>query len=153
MNYFAIALLAVTAAYLFHVGVIPSISDSYRTIKDTRVYHWFFAVSGVLIALQGVTTSERLIIPYVLTGVFFWFISLAAAFWLPREKWLHVIFTYTSIIAGLTLTVIRIWPSWGVYSLSLVVVMILAALWMPTKKNDTYWQEVTAYLIIFVPII
>ena len=115
MNYFSIALLCVTAAYLIHIGVIPSISDSYRTIKDRRVYHAFFAVSGVLIACQGVY-AEELAIPYVLTGVFFWWISLAAAFWLPREKWLHVLFTYVSICSGLTLTIIRIWPTWGLSS-------------------------------------
>lgn len=155
MNYPSVALLLITAWYLGHIGIIPSISDSYRTIKDKRVYHGFFIVSMFLIGFQGATTEERLIIPYVLAGFFFFSVSLAAAFWKPDEKILHVVFTYTAIGIGLTLTVIRIWPQWGFKSLGLVVLMALVALLLPlvVKKNTTYWQECISYILIFLPIL
>jgi hypothetical protein len=155
MNYLSIATLIVTAWYLGHIGIIPSISDSYRTIKDKRIYHGFFIVSAFLIGFQGATTEERLIIPYVIAGFFFFCIALAAAFWKPDEKVLHVVFTYAAISAGLTLTILRIWPVWGFKTLGLVVLMVIIALLGPVvvKKNATYWQEVAAYLIIFIPIL
>jgi len=155
MNYPALITLLITAAYLYYIKVIPSISDSYRTIKDKRIYHAFFFVSAVLIACQGATTEEKLVIPYVIAGFFFYGISLAAAFWINGEGWLHVLCTYIAISVGLTLTVIRLWPAWGFKAMFLVAGALIVALFAPVviKKNSTYWQEVAAYLIIFGPIL
>jgi hypothetical protein len=153
MNTVTILTLIVTAAYLYHIGVIPSISDSYRTIKDKRVYHIFFFVSAVLVGCQSIYSRDELDIPYLVAGFCFYGISMAAAFWNKGEGRLHVVFTYTAIAIGLTITIIRIWPYWGYWSLVLAGVGIVTALVLRGVKNSTYWQEIAAYVIVFGPIL
>lgn len=155
MNIVTILTLATTAAYLIHIGIIPSISDSYRTIKDKRVYHVFFFVSAFLIACQGIYSRDELDIPYLVAAFCFYGLSLAASFWNKGEGILHVAFTYSAIAIGLTMTIIRIWPYWGFWSLGLVGLMGLGALGvqMFIKSNRTYWQEVWAYIVVFGPIV
>lgn len=155
MNWITILTLIVTAAYLIHTGIIPSISDSYRTIRDIRIYHTFFFVSAILIACQGIYAREALHIPYLIAAFCFYGLSLASSFWKQSEGWLHVIFTYSAIAIGLTMTIIRVWPWWGIYSLGLLLAMGIGALLIHVllKRNRTYWQEVFAYGVIFGPII
>lgn len=153
MNWITIAQLLVTAAYLCYTGIIPSISDSYRTKERKLFYHLFFTASTALIMLQGIYVDYY--VWYLLAGFFFYSISVASRFWLTLEGPVHVVTTYTAIGLGLTLTIVRIWPTWGWWSLSLAVLMGFSALAIQefVKSNRTYWQEVFAYLIVFVPIL
>jgi len=153
MNYVTIATLIAFASYLFYIGIIPSISDSYRTLNDKRFYFLFFFVVAVLIWLQNIYAREALHIPYMLAGYFFFCISLAASFWLKPEGLLHVLFTYSAITVGMLCTVLQLWAKYGLLSLLPVVVLIGGGLLLRNKKNATYWQEVLSIGCIFVPLI
>lgn len=154
MNFVSIATLLHITVYLFYTGVIPSISDSYRTIDDKRLYHAFFIVFGALVALQGIYSPDRLDIPYVIAGFCIYGLSLAAEFWKKEQGWLHVAFTYTAIVIGMTLTVLWMWPTWGpFFSLIPVIVLATAAWVLHDVKNATYWQEVAAVICIYIPIL
>lgn len=154
MNWITIATLLTFAAYLFYIGVIPSISDSYREKKvDRRIYHAFFFVVAVLIAAQGLYT--RLDIPYLITGFLFYCISLAASFWQRREGILHVAFTYSAIALGTVMTTLQVWPTWGLFALIPPVVLIAGGLLMKelVRWNVTFWQEILAIVTVFGPIV
>jgi hypothetical protein len=155
MNYVTIVTLIHIAVYLFHIGVIPSISDSYRTLKDKRLYHAFFFVFGAMIAAQGAYCPDRMQIPYVFAGFCIFGLSLAAEFWKEDQGFWHVAFTYAGISLGQLLTVLWLWPTWGILSLVPVVALIGGGLLMLKfmKSNVTYWQEVLAVVTCFGPII
>lgn len=152
MNYVTIIHLVTTAVYLFYIGVIPSISDSYRTKERKLFYHLFFTVSTALIMLQGLYVDYY--VWYLLAGFFFYSISVASRFWLTLEGPVHVVTTYTAIGLGIALTMVRIWPYWGWWALTLVVILGAGALLiqMFVRRNRVYWQEIAAYIIVFGPI-
>lgn len=151
INFVSIAILALFAAFLFYTGVIPSISDSYRTLKDKRVYHLFFAVVSGTVFLESIYSPDFLDIPYAIAGFCLWGLSLYAAFWKKDEKLGHVIFTYTAIAIGQTLTIIWIWPTWEWWALAPLVVLIAGVLLMKKIPKATYWREILVILTTFGP--
>jgi len=155
MNIVTILTLVIVSAFLIYTGVIPSISDAYRTVKDKRIYHMFFALAGALVACQQIYAQDKFAIPYSIAGFLIWSISMAAAFWNKREGILHVCFTYSGFFTCLLLTILQIWPKYG--ALSLLVPAAFAAGYFFVhffiKANKTYWQEVWLIVCALGPLI
>lgn len=155
MNFVTIGILALFASFLVYIGIIPSISDSYRTLKDKRFYHAFFGVTSIAVWLESIYAPDKLDIPYAIAGLCLWGISLFASFWKKEEHIGHIICTLLAIALGQTLTVIWTWETWGPWAIFPPVVLTLGA-WLIkslVRWNQTYWIEVLAVITIFGPIV
>jgi hypothetical protein len=155
MNFVTIAILIEFAVYLFYIGVIASISDSFRTVNDKRIYRVFFAAISITVMLQELYAPDHIDLWYLFAGFCLWGLSLAAEFWKKDQGFWHVAFTYTAIVILQTLTVVWIWPAFGVLSI-LPAIVLLAGAWIlrtVLRWNVTYWQEVLALLTICGPIV
>ena len=151
MNIVTIITLAVFGAYALHIGLIPSISDSYRT-TDKRIYHGFFALASLLIWFQHYYNYKPVVKElFILAGFFLFMVSVAASFWKEKEKIIHPIVTYTAIIVGMSCVVIQFWFSW--MAIVPVVVLIGGAVLLRKVKNATLWIEYLTVLCIFIPLI
>lgn len=154
MNYVTLSTLIHIAIFLFYIGIIPSWSDSYRTLKDKRIYHIFFIVLGVLVAMQSIYAPDKLDIPYVFAGFCMYALSLASEFWKKDQGFMHVLFTYTGIAIGLTLTTIWKWEMWGVWSLLIPAALLAGSSFLSLLRwNSVYWTELYCSLIILLPIL
>mgnify|MGYP003406681174 FL=1 len=151
MNLVTIATLILTGAFLYYTGVIPSISDAYRTVKDKRIYHAFFFLAGVLVSCQAIYAEEKYTIPYVIDGVLIWSISLAAEFWKKDQGRLHVYFTYSGFAVFGLLCVLQIWPKYGFNSLFVPAAFTTCYFIINVffNSNKTSWYEI-AYIISFM---
>ena len=155
MNLVTIATLILTGAFLYYTGVIPSISDAYRTVKDKRIYHAFFFLAGVLVSCQAIYAEEKYTIPYVIDGVLIWSISLASEFWKKDQGRLHVYFTYSGFAVFMLLTVLQIWPKHGTDSLFVPGVFGVSYFIINVffKSNRTYWREIAFIICGMTPLI
>lgn len=152
MNVSTILTLLSFALYGVHIGVIPSISDSYRTIKNKSVYHIFFAVTSLLILSQA-AYNYRYPWMFPIAAFFFWLISLAPQFWKSGAgKGYHVVFTYLAIGLGMACIIVQFWGTW----LWVPSVVGLAGGGYLIKRyltNPTLWAEYAAVCAIFIPIL
>lgn len=144
MNLVTIATLALITAFLIYSGVMPSISDAYRIVKDKRIYHIFFVLAGILVAAQSAYSEDRFDIPYIVAGFLIWAISMAAAFWNKGEGRLHVIFTYSGFALCIMLTILQLWPIYKALPLLILVAYGVGHFIVHffIRSNKTYWQEI-----------
>lgn len=155
MNWATITVLALITVFLIYTGVIPSISDAYRTVKDKRIYHLFFFLAAVLVGCQAIYCEQKFLIPYVVAGFQIFSISMAAEFWKKDQGRLHVIYTYSGFGLCMALTILQIWPRHHGDSLHVLGAFAVGYLIVHFffKSNKTYWQEVWLIVCVLGPLI
>jgi len=123
-------------------GVQRSISDSYYRLPDKwkflmTLFCWGFAVPAMIIGNTALM---------FLAGSFIAFVGVAAAFKESMTKEVHMIGAY----GGVLFSQMSIMIDYGLWPISALFLLFSTTLLLFGAKNQIWWQEILAFLLICV---
>ena len=147
-------LLIITIASLFgflayiiaKYGILPSISDSFYSLKNGWIFSlvlWVVSASVLVISLM---LNTSILLPIACVGIVT--VGAAPRFKEKRQGIIHVVGAVGGIGAGLA----SMWVDFGLWYIVAIFVAIFIIVKFSKVKNKTWWVEVGAFLAIIVGI-
>ena len=143
---FLILLLAVFLTYNLYVyrkcGILKSISASYYKVHPV-IFTAFIASVSVLMVLA--TQKPIMFCAGGLLGL----VAMAPAFLRDDMERVHIF----GAISGITLGFASIAFEFHIWEIPILMVIFTGMFMLYNASNKTYWNEVTAFLLIFVGVL